>query len=63
MKKNTIKAVCAILVLLMVVPMLFACKDNGGDQGTTQNSQAENSGTETTEEKLEVPDNLKFDGE
>ena len=63
MKKTTIKAVCAILVLLMVVPMLFACKDNGGDQGTTQNSQAESSGTETTEEKLEVPDNLKFDGE
>ena len=63
MKKTTIKAVCAILVLLMVVPMLFACKDNGGDQGTTQNSQAESSGTETAEEKLEVPDNLKFDGE
>ena len=57
MQKKTIRVVCMMLVLLMVVPMMFAC-------GKTEDTKApvtDNVDTTPKEEELEVPD-TKYDG-
>ncbi len=60
MQKKTIKVLCAIMVLLMLVPMMFAC-DNGNSEDTNDTSKKPNDTNIVYE--LELPEKHTFDGE
>ncbi len=60
MKRNLLRALCMSLALLMLVPKLFACKNDNSADSTDTSAVT----TETAEEeKLVIPDEHKFDGE
>lgn len=61
MQKRTIRAVCAVIALLMLVPMMFACNNEGETE--TSGNQTINPGQVETKEELVLPENHKYDGE
>ncbi len=61
MQKRTIKALCAIMAILMLVPMMFACNNRIDDE--TRDLGTGDVGSDFDPNKFEVPENHTFDGE
>ncbi len=61
MAKKNVRALCLLLVVLMCVPLMFACNNNT----TTPVDTSNNGSVDTVDpaEEFEVPDNLNFQGE
>jgi len=62
MQKRTIRAICAIIALLMLVPMMFACNNSGGTE-TSGGPGVTTPGNGEEEEKLVLPEDHTYDGE
>ena len=60
MKRRNFRAICALLVILMLVPFAFSCGKGGDD--TTTPPVIENIPI-IEEEKLVIPDDHKYDGD
>lgn len=56
------KYITLLLVVLMLLPALVACRDNGASADTTQNPADTTSADTTGELKDNLPDNLNYNG-